>query len=589
MSDKSAEALQEMVLQGTAASAGIAIGRASIYERGELFVSTGTIDRSEADREVEKFTRALEHVAADLEKLTGYAALQTDRDTSSIIEAHKEIIRDPELSSKIRKLINEQLMPADRAVYEAFDSYMTLLQSTGNTLFKARLADLRDLRDRTVRSISRQKMVAGFRNDSILIAEDFTPTEIVTFSRHRIRGLVASKGGMTTHASIIAQSMGIPMVIGVPSLFAEVSDQESLIVNGSSGELILRPTKKTSRHYRDLMSEREQRWQNILRVLDDPSETACGQSISLRANVEFQEEFHNLATYRTDGVGLLRTESFFMEEGEVQLDVTEQEAFYEQALQHSPDHSVTIRLFDVGGDKVLNRQLSEDNPFLGWRGVRVLLGRKDLLRKQLEALVRVSGRHPGRIRIMIPMVCTIEEVREVRQEMQGIIEQLEDEQIPVDPTIPLGIMIEVPSAAILAYQMAREVDFFSIGTNDLTQYTLAVDRGNSLISYLFQQMHPAVLRLIHLTSDAARQQGIGFSICGELASNPFAAGVLVGLGCRDLSMSPVSVPYVKSVLCQMRVTELQQLADKVLDAETVDEISEIRMEWQKQYQGINGL
>jgi phosphoenolpyruvate-protein phosphotransferase (PTS system enzyme I) len=333
--------------------------------------------------------------------------------------------------------------------------------------------------------------------------------------------------------------------------------------------------------YRRLADEYTLEKAENARVVELPSVTKCGQEVILRANIEFEEEFDNVKKYRARGIGLLRTESYFIEDEGLE-EYKSKEAFFEKAIKAAGGEPVVIRLFDVGGDKFSDTTAKEPNPFLGWRGVRVLLDRRQLLRSQLKAIMNVAGRYPGKVHILVPMVAVLDEVREIRAEISSIAGAMTQNGRPADPDLKIGVMIEIPSAALMADCLAAEVDFFSIGTNDLTQYTLAVDRSNRLISGLFQQMHPSVFALIKMTADAANEKGIGIAVCGELASKPDAALCLVGLGIRELSMSPASLPGVKKAIRMYSIQQMKELAGAVMRATTEVEVRKVIADWKMQ-------
>jgi phosphoenolpyruvate-protein phosphotransferase (PTS system enzyme I) len=569
----------EIVIQGQAASPGYAVGPVSLFNTRDVVISTDEIGGEETGEEFAHFTRARRIVVLELRKI---AEITSDReeDARKILEAHIQIAEDPELEKKISQLIHKKRCRADRAVNEAFSHYIQAIKNTGNALMIDRIADLIDIRDRLVRQIQHGELVSGIAEGSVVVCDVLMPSDILHFSRHNVIGIAANEGGLTAHATIIANAMGIPLVINAVDAVHSVLPGEVAIIDGIEGKVILRPRKSTLRHYDEEILRHREEIVEISEVIELAAETKCGTEILLRANIEFEEELENIGKYRTRGVGLLRTESFFLEDEQLGAYKIKEE-FFQKAVKASGGDSVTIRLFDVGGDKFTDSSTNEANPFLGWRGIRVLLDRRQVLRSQLRAILNVAGRNPGKIRILIPMVSVLEEILEIKAEVLQLTEIMKRDGLPYDPHLEIGVMIEVPSTALIADKIAGEVDFFSIGTNDLTQYTLAVDRGNWLISRLYQQLHPSVFRLIKMTADAAERHGKDIAVCGELASNPDAALCLIGIGIHDLSMSAASLPRVKAAIRKYTVDEMTGLSEKILEAAMESEVRTIIKKWKQ--------
>lgn len=572
---------EEVIIDGKSASPGIVMGMARVYEHSSLPETGDETKGTGGFSEKTKLDRALREVLRELHNMAHFASRKSsDKHALNIIETQKEIIRDPELYRKMVGLIDKGSSSAAQAVNIAFQSFIDLIEQNDNQFIQSRLPDLRDIRDRLVRNIRQNTMISSVPPKAIVVAKELSPTDVVMLSGHDISGIVVNSGGLTSHAAIIANSMGVPMMVDTKEATRFIENEDMVIIDGTDGKLIIRPDKKKQQHYEKLITRQNKLMEEELSDEALPSTTKCGIPVKLRANIEFEEELKNIKTYNAAGIGLMRTESFFFIDGSSALEISKQEYFYETALQHTGDEPLTIRLFDVGGDKLLDDDKSEANPFLGWRGIRILLDHRELLRSQLEAILKVSGRHPNRCRILVPMICSIEEIKMVRSELNHAVSRLDSLGIPYDESIQLGIMVEVPSVAVQAEAYAGYVDFFSIGTNDLTQYTLAVDRGNNLISHLYQQMHPAVWQMIRMTAEAGRKKNIRVCVCGELASNPFAALILVGLGIYDLSMAPVFIPAVKKVLNQHDMKDIQRLTGRVLNATDITEVNEIIRQWQ---------
>ncbi|HKJ31766.1 MAG TPA: phosphoenolpyruvate--protein phosphotransferase [Balneolales bacterium] len=571
----------EMVIEGLSAAPGIAIGPAFIYQRGNIEVDPQKVDSNEIERELQSFEEVRALTIRDLKRISSIGRRGAGNDTSDIIDAQIEIVNDPELQKSVQTQIKEQQFKADFAVCEAFKRYLGLIESSGNKLMIERLVDVRDIRDRMVRKLQHRWQQTNVNERSIIVSDEITPSEIIEFTRNNILAVALNKGGVTAHTSIIANAMSLPLVIGSSIATKVIKNGEKIIVDGTRGRVIIRPCDETLEKYQRLLRQQKRKERNLQKILHLPATTASGEHFSLQANIEFDEELVNIEKFKADGIGLLRTESLFIADG-MHLDRSSQEAFYRKSLIVTGNQQVTIRLFDVGGDKILNETRPEANPFLGWRGIRVLLDRKDLLNDQLYAILKVAGEYPGRIKILLPMISTLEELLEVKNEIAKVQQTLRDEGHIIDKNIKVGIMIEVPSTAIQADGFAPYVDFFSVGTNDLTQYVLAVDRGNTLISNLYQQMHPAVWRLIKMTAEAAAKYNKEIAVCGELASKPFGAMCLMGMGISQFSMVPTAIPKVKKILVTHTLDEMKKLTEEVEHAVSYSDMMKIINNWYKE-------
>lgn len=565
---------QPKILSGKPAAPGIGVGNAFILRDDNKPVRPEKISDQEIEENIRKFENAREFLVKEYEKIKN---IPDDYDVVEIIDAQIQALNDPEVTSTINRKIKEEKYSADYAIFSTFNDYIQLLESAGAQWAKDRTIDVVSIRDELIQATKEKKKEFDVKTGEIVFAEDIPPTVMVKLSRIKISGIVMERGGLTSHAVILSQSLGIPCVINAHWDRFQLQDGNDVIIDGSTGQVILRPSWKQKQEYRKRREEQLSRFQKALEWARKPNKTSCGSEFTLRANVEFLEELPRLKSHGALGVGLLRTETILFESNE--FDVPDQVEFYTKMVESAEGHTVTIRLFDAGGDKLLENSENEANPFLGWRGVRMLLDKKEFLKKQLEAIYRVSGKFSGKVRILIPMVSSMEEIHEVKRHCFDVCNSLSRQQVPVDTETPIGIMVEVPSIALMAEHVAKHVDFFSLGTNDLTQYTLAVDRGNEKISHLFDSFHPSIWKLIKMSKDAADKEGIPVAICGEMASKPEAAACLLGLGINDLSMNTGSIPIVKSVLCSNTLDEMKKLAERVLDAEELEHIHELLEEW----------
>lgn len=578
MSNSTESHSDEVIIQGVPASPGMAVGTVARHRRRVPDVDASHIEPDMIPRQLEVFRAARRALQ---QHWKGLMAQAESEDSRAILAAQVEIVDDPELTARIESYIEDEQQGAQQAIDKAFNTYIRLLSESDNDRMKDRLIDLTDIRDRLLEEAGTGPSAGPDGADGdIVVAEELSPREVIQLSHRDIRGIVMEKGGHTSHAAIIARSVAIPAVVGAKGAAGRLSDGDTVCINGESGLVIINPSEETCTQAEGMNTGRADSMEEKVALCSKPSQTSDGEPFTLRANIEFPEEMQHVEQFGADGIGLLRTESIYMDcrdfgsrDKQVEL--------YDTIAGGIDPHPVTIRLFDVGGDKFRGEEVTENNPFLGWRGIRMLLDERELLTEQLKAILTVAGRYPDRLRILVPMVSTVGEVREVRRELERCRRELQQEGVSVDAELPLGIMVEIPSTAIQAPHFAGEVDFFSIGTNDLTQYLLAVDRGNALISGLYDQQHPALWKVISHIVKAARRHDIGVELCGELGSYPVAAACLMGLGVRQLSMSPVNIPYVKKMLVQNSYADMQQLAEQVLLADEVDEVRDLFTNWKK--------
>lgn len=568
---------------GITAVSGLVMGVARIYTRGNININPDPIDEVRLPDEKKKFIQARKTVGMTMERLSDFADSRNDSDTRDIMDAQYEILNDPELEAMVYRLIDEKSIRAEKAIYDAFQHYIDLIKATDKSFLVSRLSDLRDMRDRLIQNVQQLAVIASFGKDAVMVTDDVSPIEVITFARNGVKGIICTAGGLTSHASIIANAMGIPMIIDAKSVLSTVQDGDTIILDGYGQNVIIRPDDEASSSYTRVIKRQKEEDKFLRHVIGKPAETLCGTKIELQANIDFEDEVLNIEKYRAEGIGLLRTDALLMNAGPLTMDRGRQEHFCQTAYAGSGSGTVTVRLLDVGGDKLLNIKSKEANPFLGWRGVRILLDRRELLQSQLESICRVAGRYPGRTRILVPMISSLDEFLEVKKEFEDLQQTLEKRGVPVDRNIKLGIMVEVPSVALQIRKFAPYVDFFSIGTNDLTQYTLAVDRGNNLISSLYQPLHPAVLTFISMTIQAGEEFHIPVSVCGELASDPYAALILAGLGVRELSMTPRLIPKVKQAIRLYEIEEIREISKKVLECNTRFEREAAHKDWRRFY------
>ncbi|MDX1545493.1 MAG: phosphoenolpyruvate--protein phosphotransferase [Rhodothermales bacterium] len=570
-----------MRFQGIAVSPGIAIGPVYLYSRAAFTIERRELADEDVETEVERFEWAVKRAEKDLTKIAGLAREKLGSDSADIFEAQRLMLHDAALYDAVLDAIRVDRSNADFAVMEVMTHHRQRLEASDSEYMRERAQDLQDVEDRLVMHLRRGRHLSAIEPETIVLAENLTAADLLLFSRRGILGCALDFGGPTSHNAIMARALGVPAIVSLHGVTGAVRSGETVIVDALEGEVIVNPDAATIAHYRERQEHYARRLLDRRRLVPLPSETTDGRRIRLQANIEFIEELHLLRQYGADGIGLTRTEMLILMQGDIVVSEERQLAMYREILTASPG-PVTFRLLDLGGDKMLPVAHREHNPFLGWRGVRVLLDKtEDLLVPQLRAMLRASVH--GTARILVPMVSSLGEIRRLRAVVEETRAALEREGHAQAEAVPLGMMVEVPAVALMADRFAPEVDFFSLGTNDLTQYTLAVDRGNDLVAALYREIHPAVLRLIQKTVAAARRHGIPVSLCGEIGANPRVTPLLVGLGLDAVSASPSYLPDVKQVIRALRYDEAQALAAQALEAASADDVAALLDDWFAQH------
>lgn len=571
----------ERVVEGIGVAPGIAIGPAYLYARAAFEVEERRITREEINRELKRFERAVAKSERDLRKIASVAREKLGDDSASIFEAQALMLHDTQLYDAVRDRIRNDHMSADYAIQTVISNHRRSLQASESEYLRERANDMLDLQDRIVRHLRRGKILSDVDSNTIVVAESLTAADIVLFSRRGILGTTMDYGGATSHVSIMARALSLPAVVSTHGITGHVQTGDLLIIDGIEGRVIIRPTDDNLGLYR----ERQERYRRLQeeqkQLVPLPAETLDGYTVKLMANLEFQEELKLLDEYGATGVGLFRTEILFLMQRRISLSEDEQFETYRRIVEAVGPHDVVFRVLDFGGDKMLPLGHREHNPFLGWRGIRILLDKPELMIPQVRAIVRASAFGP--LRMLLPMVTELKEVFAFRDVVKEVTEQLRLEGADFREDIPIGIMVEVPAVALKASRFASEVDFFSIGTNDLTQYTLAVDRGNDLVADKYQELDPAVLQLIKNTVSAAHDAGIKVSLCGELAARPFATPLLLGLGVDELSASPIYLPEIKRVVRAIKMEETVELADRALQCADAAEVTALVKSWVQEH------
>jgi phosphoenolpyruvate-protein phosphotransferase (PTS system enzyme I) len=571
---------EEVVMEGIGVSPGIAIGKALVLASSEREVEPSSIEEDSIPGELARFKAAVERSKRELRKVAMYAREKLGETSADIFEAQIMVLDDEAMHEIVHGLITSERHRADYAVQTALGSIRRRMEGSASEYLRERAGDISDVQGRLMRNLQQARAISKIERDRIVVAETLTAADLLLFSRRRILGIATDFGGPTSHVSIMARSLGIPAVVSLHGFSAALSGGERLVLDGFNGRVVVNPDEATVRRYTDRRDVYRQRVSDREADRDLPAETTDGTHITLRANIELEDELGALERFGAEGVGLFRTEMLLLGDARP-LDEDEQYAIYRSVVDRAAPHSCTFRLIDLGGDKMLPMAHREHNPFLGWRGVRVLLDKPDILWPQLRALLRVGAHGP--VRILIPMVSSLEEVHLLRDMVSRTAAELRSLGVPHDPAVPLGVMVEVPSVALAADRYAAEVDFMSLGTNDLTQFVLAVDRGNDLVSGRYRESHPVILRLIRDTVRAANRFKIPVSLCGEMAANPMLAPLLVGLGLRELSASPVFIPDLRMAIRATTLDEAESLARLALEQPDSQSVITLASQWTREH------
>ncbi|HOM31001.1 MAG TPA: phosphoenolpyruvate--protein phosphotransferase [Acetomicrobium flavidum] len=560
---------EQRVLKGKPLSPGLAWGRSFVYETIPFMQRNIKIKKEDVEKELDRLKEALKKTKESLQKLKDSVRRRLGEEKAGILEAHMLMLEDPMFVDEIKKAIEEG-NSAEDAVFTATEKIKEMFETIPDPYLRERAADVKDVGSRLYRTLLGGKDIAQLDTNEpiIVVANDLAASELIAISENNVVGLVLSQGGPTSHMAIIAKSLNLPAVSGID--ISLISDNCLLIVDGIRGEITINPSSDVLMQIKNNIEKLQREQEEALSLKDLPAVTPDGLSIELWGNIAHPDEASAVLSSGGSGIGLFRTEFLFMNRNTPPSEDEQFEA-YRKVLDEMKPHPVVIRTLDAGGDKeipYLNIP-KEDNPFLGYRAIRIGLTEEQLLITQLKALIRSSI--CGNLYIMFPMISSLWEIRRAKTLIQKAASQLDDKGMRYGK-FKVGIMIEIPSAAIMAEELAKEVDFFSIGTNDLTQYTLAVDRGNSKVSQWYDHLHPAVLKLIAMTSKAAKTQKIELGICGEMAGDPFALPFLLGLGFDELSMSPPAIPKIKRLVRKFQAERAKQVAQKALSMKDADEV-----------------
>ena len=560
------------MIKGIPASSGVAIGKARIWVKAGWEIEKRTI--SNVAQEKKRFTRAVATAGEQLEAVKVKVAKEIGQDQAAIFEAQMMMLNDPELLQAVETMIQEQKVNAEYALRVAMDQYINLLEQVEDEYLRARTADLKDVANRVTGILMDAVDDKGLDQQAIIVARDLMPSETAQLKRDHVLGIVTAIGGTTSHTAIMARTLGIPAVVGADEALESIRNGDLLIVDGDAGLVFINPDQASQERYLAVQEKNLQAGQELLKLRDMEAITRDGHLVELAANIGSVADAGLALENGAMGIGLFRTEFLYMDKTNWPTEEEQYDA-YREALVKMGGKPVIIRTLDVGGDKKLPYAdfPEELNPFLGYRALRLCLDCPDIFKTQLRALYRASV--SGKLRVMLPMVASVEELREVKRIAGEVRDQLKNEKISFREDVELGVMIEIPSAAIISAELAQEADFFSIGSNDLIQYTLAVDRTNQRISPLYNPFHPAVMRLIKMVADNAHFAGKPVGLCGEMAADLRLTPLLIGLGLDELSMNPGSLLKVKQRIRNLDSQKCKIMAEQALHLATAAEVQDL--------------
>lgn len=558
-------------LTGIGASAGIAIAKAFVLENPALEIEQTSI--SDAGAEIERFEAAVHRAKEELEVIKNHANEQLGEDKAAIFAAHLLVLSDPELLNAVKDKVNNEKVNAESAMNDVSNMFISMFENMDNEYMKERAADIRDVSKRVLAHLLGVTFTSpgAITDEVIVLAEDLTPSDTAQLNKQFVKGFATDIGGRTSHSAIMARSMEIPAVVGTKTITSEDVEGKIVIIDGIDGNVIVDPSDEEIAQYTKKKEHFEAKKQEWAKLVNEPTTTKDEKHVELAANIGTPEDVKGVLENGGEGVGLYRTEFLYMGRNELP---SEEEQFnaYKEVLEKMDGKPVVIRTLDIGGDKELPylNLPKEMNPFLGFRAIRLCLEETEIFRTQLRALLRASVF--GNLKVMFPMIATVGEFRQAKEMLLTVKEELIGEGIQVSEDIEIGMMVEIPATAAMADVFAKEVDFFSVGTNDLIQYTMAADRMNQKVSYLYQPYNPAILRLVKMVIDAAHKEGKWAGMCGEMAGDQIAIPILLGLGLDEFSMSATSILPARSQMTKLSKEEISSHIDHILSLATNEEV-----------------
>jgi phosphotransferase system enzyme I (PtsI) len=575
---------------GISASPGIVISKAFLYNEESFSVPRYSIEPGDTEGELIRYHKAIQAASDELSDLKKKITREYSQEEARFLDSHILMLHDPMFKDQVFEKLEKELINIEWIVQSVIQDYVEKLNNSRDVYLKERSMDMDDVSKRIISNLlmRKRKSLADLEMEVIVVTPDLLPSDTLLMNKWMVKGIVMDAGGRTSHTAILARSFGIPAILGLRHITGEVRDGDVLIIDGLKGIVFVNPDEETLKRYKKKKQEYLKRESELFNLGNLPSETRDGKLISLKANIEVAEELDSVHAYNAAGIGLFRSEFLVMQSGQ-EKDEELQFSAYKKVLEGMNGLPVTIRTLDVGGDKLINEiaQKNEKNPLLGWRAIRFCLESIDIFKIQLRAILRASVF--GSVKIMFPMISGIEEFEKALKVLKSVKKELTAEGIAFADEIPVGCMIEVPSAALTSDILARKADFFSIGTNDLIQYTIAVDRGNEKITSMYEPFHPAVLRLIRIVVENAHNAGIPVGMCGEMAGDPLAAVILLGLGLDELSMSAFSIPEIKRIIRSTTILESEEFLGTLMDMKSFIDIDRYVREWmEEKFEFITG-
>jgi phosphoenolpyruvate-protein phosphotransferase (PTS system enzyme I) len=568
--------LSEKILHGVAAAGGIAIAPAYLYHPSGLTVPRRSLKSEDVETEVQRYLNAIAKTRIQIGEVADKAKEKLGDEHAAIFKAHQVVLDDPVFQQEIPDFIRKRRLNAEALIHEELEKFKALIADIDDPYFRERGNDIQDVGRRMLKNLTggEKDQLKKIDHEVILIAEDLSPSDTVNLPTDIIKGFATEIGGRTSHVAIVARSLSLPAIVGMPNITSEIEDGDTLILDGNKGLIILKPTPATLQQYQRLQESYRAFQKSLEELRNLPATTPDGRQVTLAANIEIPQELNEIFIHGAEGVGLFRTEFLFLNRESVPTEEEQYQAYRELAEKIGV-HPAIVRTLDLGGDKFLSHlnTMHESNPFLGLRAIRLCLKRPEIFMPQLRAMLRAAAHGP--IKIMFPMISSLSEIRQAKALIREAGEQLKKEGQVFRSEIEIGAMIEIPSAAIMADLLIEEVDFLSIGTNDLIQYTLAVDRINESVAYLYEPLHPAILRLIKITVDACHRAGKWVGMCGEMAGDPQFVPLLLGMGLDEFSVSVSVIPEVKKVIRMMPHHKAVAIAEAALKLKTSEEVMDL--------------
>ncbi|MBI2619008.1 MAG: phosphoenolpyruvate--protein phosphotransferase [Ignavibacteriales bacterium] len=559
----------ETILKGIAASPGISLGPVYLFQKHVPTINEKSVEPSEVEGEIERLRQAVARSHKELGKIYEFAKQKLGDHQAKIFEAQLMILEDFVLFDSINERLRGERKNVEFILHDEIEKYRKVMEAATDEYTRERALDVEDLRNRILRNLQEEKLISRLEGSPVIVSHNLAAADALILSRNVVLAYVTEIGGVTSHTALLARALKIPAVVGLRHITSTVQNGTQVLVDGYSGTVVISPTDETKGKFEEKRSRYRSFEEKLAGLRDLPAQTPDGHRVELKANIELAEELEFIKIQGADGIGLYRSESLLIGR-EVFPSEEEQVREYRLLADAMFPKPVVIRTFDIGGDKMMAHAVRENNPFLGWRGIRVMLDRPELFLEQLRAILRASTRK--NVSLMFPMISSIKEVRKARQFVQEAKGQLRAKGIAYDDKIKMGIMIEVPAAAVITDDLAEEVDFLSIGTNDLIQYLIAVDRGNDIVSDLYQEFHPAVIRFLRRIIERGKKKGVPVSMCGEMAGDPLATILLLGLGLDEFSVVPNILPEIKKIIRSVKFREAKKITKKALNLQTEDEI-----------------